>query len=285
MSGMEMAFVRITVGGESLRLRYRRAGSEGPTILLLHGWPQTGHAWRLVMPTLAESGYTVVAPDLRGSGDSDKPSGGYDAQTRMEDARALLRVLDLRDAPLYVVGHGDDGASVAQACAQNYPDEVAALALLSAPSGETAPHWMQGFHQTPDLPELLIGPQIEPYLRHVFQAWSHDPQMLSESDLAVYVRALSTPGALRASLAPFRAETALPSSHASPVPTLRLRGESDPRQIDSPPAPDNGGAEKSSRQSCVQIIPRGGFWLPEERPDPVAAALLTFFGQHRTEAP
>lgn len=267
-----MGFVRITVGGESLRLRYRRTGSDGPTILLLHGWPQTGHAWRLVMPTLAESGYTVIAPDLRGSGDSDKPSSGYDAETRMEDARELLRVLEARDAPIYVVGHGEGGASVAQAYAETHPDEVAALALLSAPSGETAPHWMQGFHQTPDLPELLLGPQIEPYLRHVFQAWSHDPQMLSETDLTVYVRALSAPGALRASLAPFRALSAPHSSPVSPVPTLRLRGESDLRSVHDPDA-------------SAQIIPRGGFWLPEERPDPVAAALLTFFGECDKEAP
>lgn len=281
MTGMEHGFVRITVGGESLRLRYRRAGSEGPTILLLHGWPQTGHAWRLVMPTLAESGYTIIAPDLRGSGDSDRPSGGYDAETRMEDARKLLRVLEMQDAPIYVVGHGDGGASVAQVYAQSYPDEVAALALVSAASGDAAPHWMQGFHQTPDLPELLIGPQIEPYLRHLFQSWSHDPQMMAETDLAVYVRALSAPGALRASLAPFRAETKPASSAENPVPTLWLRGESDPRHANGPPAPNHGGAGKDP--SHVQTIPRGGFWLPEERPDPVAAALLTFFGERRDQ--
>jgi len=270
MSGMEMGFVRVTVGGERLRLRFRRVGSDGPTILLLHGWPQTGHAWRLVMPTLAAAGYTVVAPDLRGSGDSDKPSGGYDPLTRMEDARELLRVLEGRDEPVYVVGHGDGGASVAQAYAQTHSQEVDALALLSANAGDAAPHWMQGFHQTPDLPELLLGPQIEPYLRHVFHAWSHDPQMLPESDLAVYVRALSTPGALRASLAPFRAGSEPPSRVACAVPTLRLRGESDPRRTTDP-------------ADSVQIIARGGFWLPEERPDPVAAALLTFFAECRRE--
>ncbi|MDQ2801105.1 MAG: hypothetical protein M3Y13_15850, partial [Armatimonadota bacterium] len=138
---------------------------------------------------------------------------------------------------------------------------------VSADEGDAAPHWMQGFHQTPDLPELLLGSQIEPYLRHVFQAWSHDPQILPDADLAVYVRALSAPGALRASLAPFRAGSAPPLSVNETVPTLRLRGESDPRHTTNP-------------DDSIQIIPRGGFWLPEERPDPVAAALLTFFREH-----
>ncbi len=84
MSNAESGFVRLPSG---LRLRYRCAGEDGPTVLLLHGWPQTGYAWRRVLPTLAASGYVVVAPDGRGCGDSDKPTGGYEAETRMEDAR------------------------------------------------------------------------------------------------------------------------------------------------------------------------------------------------------
>ena len=76
MSTLEMGFVRLADG---LRLRYRLMPADGPTVLLLHGWPQTGHAWRRVMPTLAASGYLPLAPDLRGMGDSDKPIGGYDA--------------------------------------------------------------------------------------------------------------------------------------------------------------------------------------------------------------
>ena len=128
--------------------------------------------------------------------------------------------------------------------------------------------WLGAFHQTPDLPELLIAPQMEAYLRHFFRAWSHDPDMLSEGDLSVYVRALSQPGALRASLAPFRVPTSLPDMHA--VPTLLLLGESDPR-LDFSRLPEDHAKLR------VQTIPRGGHWLPEERPDPVASALLTFF--------
>ena len=271
MSKLEQGFLRLVSG---LRLRYSRMGDDGPTVVLLHGWPQTGYAWRRVIPTLAASGYVAVAPDLRGCGDSDKPAGGYDALTRMEDVRELTSGLGLAEALLFVVGHSSEGAAVASAYASSHPDEVAGLALLSAvPSGLTglAADWHDGFHRTPDLPELLIAPHIAAYLRHFLHAWAHDPAAISEADLAVYAAALSQPGALRASLAPFRVPLAS-SPVSAAVPKLRLLGESDPRF--SLAASRDAGAE-------FQSIPRGGHWLPEERPDPVAAALLTFFGANR----
>ena len=269
MSNAESGFVRLADG---LRLRYRCAGDEGPTALLLHGWPETGHAWRRILPTLAASGYVVVAPDLRGCGDSDKPTGGYEAMSRMKDVRALLAALGLAEEPVFVVGHGDAGAEAALVYAAAHPAEAAGLALISAAPGFLPPpllNWAGEFHQTPDLPEILIAPHLEAYLRHFFRAWSHDPDMLPETDLAIYVRALTQPGALRASLAPFRVPPhSLPP--APDVPTLLLLGESDPR-LDFSNLPEERPCLR------VQTIPRGGHWLPEERPDPVAAALLTFF--------
>ncbi len=273
MSSADSGFVRL---GSGLRLRYGCAGDEGPTALLLHGWPETGHAWRRVLPTLAASGYVAVAPDLRGCGDSDKPTGGYDAQTRMEDVRELVSALGLAESPIFVVGHGDAGAETAQAFASFHPAEVAGLALLSAAPGRLprpALDWVGEFHQTPDLPELLIAPHLDAYLRHFFRAWSHDPGMLSEHDLQIYVGALAKPGALRASLAPFRVPSA-PASLPAAVPTLILAGESDPRL-------DLSRLPAETEKVTVRVIPRGGHWLAEERPDPVAAALLTFFREHR----
>ena len=270
MSKLELEFFRLASG---LRLRNRRMGDEGPTVVLLHGWPQTGYAWRRVIPTLAASGYVACAPDLRGCGDSDKPIGGYDARTRMEDIREMVSLCGLADAPVFVVGHGNEGAAVASAYASVYPGEVAGLALLSSVPpemrGETT-DWHDGFHRTPDLPELLIGPHLTAYLRHFFHTWTHDPEAISETDLAVYADALTSPGALRASLAPFR----VPRDHTplgTNIPKLLLLGESDPR-FDLA-ALKEGGVE-------FQSIVRGGHWLPEERPDPVAAALLTFFGDN-----
>lgn len=272
MSNLELGFIRLTDG---LRLRYRSMVADGPTVLLLHGWPQSGHAWRRVMPSLAASDYFPLVPDLRGCGDSDKPTGGYDPQTRMEDMRALVAALGVGDAPIFLVGHGAEGAEVANAYAAAHPDEVAGMVLLSAVPGGVAGGWHTDFHHTPDLPELLLEGHVDAYLRHFFRAWSHDPDMMHESDMAVYVRALAAPGALRASLAPFRVPPAAPPVGGSgKVPLLLLVGESDPRldreALEAVVARHGGPA-------AIQTIPRGGYWLPEERPDPVAAALLTFF--------
>ena len=277
MSNPDSGFVRLPDG---LRLRYVCAGDGGPTALLLHGWPETNHAWRRVLPTLAASGYVVVAPDLRGCGDSDKPTSGYDAETRMEDVRALVSALGLAEEPIFVVGHGDAGAETALAFAAAYPSEVAGLALLSAAPGvlpRPALDWVGEFHQTPDLPELLIAPHLDAYLRHFFRAWSHDPGMLSEYDLQIYVSALARPGALRASLAPFRVPSVPVPAAAAAVPTLLLVGESDPRL-------DLSALPAETETLKVQTIQRGGHWLAEERPDPVAAALLTFFREQSVRA-
>ena len=189
--------------------------------------------------------------------------------------------LGVGDGPIFLAAHGAEGAEVATAYAATHPAEVAGLALLSAVPGGAARaanmrgDWHGDFHHTPDLPELLLDGHVEAYLRHFFRAWSHDPDMLHESDLAVYVRALSAPGALRASLAPFRVPPpAVPTVLTAPVPLLLLAGESDPRldraALESALANHGGPA-------ALQTILRGGYWLPEERPDPIAAALLTFF--------
>lgn len=295
----ETDYVRVA---PDVRLFFRRMGADGPTILLLHGWPQTGHAWRHVLPTLAASGHVVVAPDLRGAGDSDKPTNGYDARTRMEDVRTLLGELGLADEPIFVVGHGDGGVSAAQAFAVEHPEEVAALAVLSAPPlgiRIAASDWLTSFHQVPDLPETLIYSHLELYLRHFFRAWSHDPNMMSEADFVVYVQALAAPGALRASLAPFRA---LPADHEHfrdrrrtrrpnlpnegiACPLLLLRGDSDPRTeaVALEQTWKSMMQRDWEKKMQVQAIARGGFWLPEERPDPTAAALLAFFEEVRNE--
>jgi pimeloyl-ACP methyl ester carboxylesterase len=108
-----------------IRLHYVSDG-DGPPVMLLHGWPQTWYCWRKVMPLLAER-HTVIAPDLRGYGHSDKPPGGYDKRTMAEDVRALARLLG--HERLALVGH-DRGARVAHRWALDHPDEVERLAVL-----------------------------------------------------------------------------------------------------------------------------------------------------------
>ena len=118
-------FGRAEVNG--IRLHYRMAGS-GEPVVLLHGFPETSNAWRKVMPALAEH-YTVVAPDLRGCGESDRPDTGYDKRTVAEDVHQLVHQLGL--GPINLVSH-DVGMMVGYAYASAYPSEVKRLVLMEA---------------------------------------------------------------------------------------------------------------------------------------------------------
>jgi len=122
MSDMIQDVVRVRDG---LRLHYRRQG-RGRALVLLHGFPQTSHQWRKVVPALAER-FTVVAPDLRGYGDSDRPAGGYDKRTMAADVADLIQALGL--APVGLVGH-DRGGRVAHRFALDHPALLTHLVLL-----------------------------------------------------------------------------------------------------------------------------------------------------------
>ncbi|MFF0580130.1 alpha/beta fold hydrolase [Streptosporangium saharense] len=192
-------------------LFYRRCGSGDRLVVLLHGWPQTGHCWRHLMEPLGER-HTVVAPDLRGYGRSGKPGSGYDKRSTAADLSRLVEELGFETAA--VVGH-DRGARVAHRWALDVPGQVERLALLDIlPSREVmnsfdrdsaAAMWHWFFHLQPDLPELLIAGNVEAYLRFFFERQSFVPEAIDAEALAEYVTAFSDPDALHASLEDYRA--------------------------------------------------------------------------------
>jgi hypothetical protein len=106
------------------------AGGAGPTLVLLHGYPQTSYEWFDVMPALAEK-FTVIPPDLRGAGATTAPEGGYDKKTMAKDLRGLLVSLG-KEANINLVCH-DIGTMVAYAYAYAYGDSVSKLVLSEAP--------------------------------------------------------------------------------------------------------------------------------------------------------
>src|SRR5262245_26563759 len=110
---------------DKTRIHYRRLG-QGPGMILLHGYPQTGHMWRKVMPAFAER-FTVVAPDLRGYGDSDRPIRGYDKRTMAADIADVIQALGI--APVVLIGH-DRGARVAHRFALDHSALLTRLVLL-----------------------------------------------------------------------------------------------------------------------------------------------------------
>ncbi len=105
-----------------------RIGGRGPVVLLLHGFAQTGHVWRPLMPLLAAS-HAVIAPDLRGAGGSARPPAGYDKKPMARDMHGLVR--QLGHQRVAVLGHGI-GLMVAYAYAAQYPGEVGKVVLLGA---------------------------------------------------------------------------------------------------------------------------------------------------------
>jgi pimeloyl-ACP methyl ester carboxylesterase len=195
-----------------IRLHYV-TGGKGPPVLLLAGFPQSWYAWRRVMPFLARH-HKVIALDLPGQGDSDKPLRGYDTKTLAETVHGLMRELQISH---YFLAAHDVGAWVAYPYAVLYGNEVGKLALLdagipgvtlleTAPLGENSwKSWHFLFNTIPDLPEGLIEGRERFYLNWFLRRKAADPLAFSEADISEYERIFTSPGGLRAGLAYYRA--------------------------------------------------------------------------------
>jgi haloacetate dehalogenase len=271
-----------------VELAYRIAGSQPEMLVLLHGWPQTGLCWRKLVGPLAER-YTVVVPDLRGYGASGLANSGYDKRATAADLSELIHHLG-RDSAV-VVGH-DRGGRVAYRWALDRPSEVSALAVLdvlptrvvmdSFDRSSAASMWHWFFHLQPELPELLVTANVEPYLRYFLGRVIESGDIDAET-FAHYVDAFTDPGHLHATFEDYRAgfTTDLEldeADHASGVrlqcPLLLLWGadgglaHADVLAIWR----EHHGDPKSVSGRSVP----GGHYLPEESPVQVLDALDEF---------
>ena len=190
-----------------VKLHYLTIGS-GPLVVLLHGWPQTSYAWQGVMPALAEH-YRVVAPDLRGTGLSERTMDGYDKRTVAEDVRALIAHLGEDSA--HVVGH-DMGGKAAYFLAHQYPQAVKKLVLVDCllPGTENMDSlrggaWHYGFHMASDMPEMLTKGREKSYIRAQIKAWSHKKDAISEVVIEEYAKHYAMPGGMTAGFNYYRA--------------------------------------------------------------------------------
>ncbi|MEA5363850.1 alpha/beta hydrolase [Amycolatopsis sp., V23-08] len=185
-------------------------GGRGPLLVLLHGWPQTGRAWAQVMPALAEH-HTVLVPDLRGTGASERPDGGYTKANQADDMRGLVAALGL-SGPAVVVGH-DIGSMIAFAWALHRPEDVAAVVLLDAflPGVDleasmnvvTGGSWHFGLFMAPQIPEMLFdGHELE-FFTTTFTAL-RTTSKFTEEELAYYADAYSGRDHLRGGFGHYR---------------------------------------------------------------------------------
>lgn len=267
---------------DGFALSYVRRGAGRP-VLLLHGWPGFSYDWRRVLPRLARRA-DVVAPDLRGFGDSDGHEvEPLEAYTPDAQVRSLLGLLDELELPAVVVGGYDVGSRLAQTLARVAPERVRALVLsaplypgmgerrLSAPA--QAEYWYQHFHRLP-FADALIGRDRESvriYLAHFYDHWVGRKDAVCPEEFEAVVDAYARPGALRSSIAWYRAGASagvaanLDGGRTGAIsqPTAVLWGALDPL---FPPAwADRLG--EFFPASSLQVLEGVGHFTPFEAPD------------------
>ena len=265
-----------------IRLHYLSAG-HGRPVVLLHGYTQTSHMWRPLIAELAKTN-TVIAPDLRGAGESGKPEGGYDKKTLAQDVHALTESLGHRRVAL--VGH-DIGLMVAYAYAAQYPDQVERIALMDAflPGvGNWKDVWLLRdlwhFHFYGETPLKLVAGRERIYFEHFWNDFAAErTRSVPEADRKLYSAAYAQPGGMQAGFGYFAAfpQDAIDfeafAKTKLPMPMLVLTGE----KASGPFLIEQGRLVATDLEGVV--IEGSGHWLMEEAPGRVIPLLVAFIGR------
>jgi len=288
-AGFTDTFTSRYVDTGELRL-HAVTGGDGPPLMLVHGWPQTWYAWRMLMPTLARD-FSVVAVDQRGIGLSDKPQHGYDTATLASDLVALMDVLGHSRFALYGT---DVGMPIAYALAADHRNRVDRLVVSEAPLPGISPSpplflppqlnerlWHLAFNQLPEINEQLVTGREDIFFGAEFDA-SAGTKKLPRDTVRYYIDTLAAdPDHLRGSFGFYRA-----------LPTSIAQNEQRKTRRLTLPVLAIGGAESSGEGVAntmkltaddVQtlVIPGCGHWVAEQAPDEVLVALAAFLAPYR----
>ena len=268
-----------SIGGVGL---HYRIGGTGSAVVLIHGYAETGHMWVPVMSDLAKT-HTVIVPDLRGAGSSDKPATGYDKKTLAQDIHGLVKSLGFDKAT--IVGH-DIGLMVAYAYAAQYPDETKRVVLMDAflPGiGNWKDMWLMRdlwhFHFYGDVPLALVAGRERTYFEHFWNDFAANPnQSIPEADRQIYAAAYAQPGGMRAGFEYFRnfeqdaADFQQFAQNKLTMPVRVISGEK------------SGGTFLIDQVRLVandvegNVIQGSGHWLLEEAPEKVIPVLKEYVG-------
>ena len=265
-------------------------GGEGLPLLLVHGWPQTWYAWRMVMPELARD-FSVVAVDQRGIGLSDKPQDGYDTATLANDLVALMEALGHQRFALYGT---DVGMPIAYALAADHPDRVDRLVVSEAPLPGISPSpplflppglnerlWHLAFNQLPKVNEQLVTGREGIFFGAEFDA-SAGTNKLPTDTVRYYIDTLAAdPAHLRGSFGFYRA-----------IPTSSAQNEQRKGRRLTLPVLAIGGEESSGEgvgntmklvadQVQTVVLTGSGHWVAEQAPEQLLAALTEFLAPYR----
>ena len=264
----------------------------GPPLLLLHGYPQTGYMWHKIAPRLAED-FTVVVADLRGYGDSDKPTSSedhavYSKRAMAADMMAVMAALG--HSQFFIAGH-DRGGRVAHRLARDYPQAVTKLAVLDiAPTAmmydTTDMHFATSYYhwffliQPAPFPETLIGSDPKFFLESKMQHWGKDRTAITNDAFDEYLRCFSNPDTIHASCEDYRASASIDLEHDAAdvglkldIPLLVLWGTT--AMVGN--KYDMLCAWQEVATDVTGFAVPGGHYLPEESPDETYQALLDFF--------
>ncbi|MES2489817.1 MAG: alpha/beta hydrolase [Pseudomonadota bacterium] len=256
-----------------------RVGGKGPTVVLLHGFGDTGDMWAPLAADLAKD-HTVVVPDLRGMGLSSQPVSGYDKRSQAGDVRAVLTKLGLDNA--VIVGH-DIGTMVAYAYAARYRDKTTKLIVMDAPVPGVPPWdsivrlpplWHFDFGG-PDAERLVAGRE-RIYLDRFWNEFAGDRTKIDEATRKHYARLYARPGAMHAAFAQFNAirqdaeDNKLSLEPKLAMPVLAIGGEK------SFGANEAIVMRNAATNVTELVVPNAGHWLMEEAPVATITAVRAF---------
>ena len=266
-------------------------GGAGPPLLLIHGWPQTWYAWRMLMPPLAQD-FEVIAVDQRGIGLSDKPTDGYDTGTLADDLVALMDELGHQRFALYGT---DTGMPIAYALAADHPDRVERLVVSEAPLPGISPSpplflppplnarlWHLTFNQLPaEVNEALVRGREDVFFGAEFAA-SAGTKRLPDETVKYYVGLLAAdPDALRGSFELYRAFPTIIAQNEQrktrrlTMPVLAIGGEESGME----------GVEATMRLVADDlqgvVLSGAAHWVAEQAPDELLAALQDFLAPYK----
>jgi pimeloyl-ACP methyl ester carboxylesterase len=275
---MNEAFAELS----EVRLHYVEEG-EGPLVVLLHGFPEAWFGWRFQIPALAQAGFRVVAPDLRGFNLSSKPKGvsAYELQHVAFDIKELIE--SLGESSARVAGH-DWGGAAAWELAMRHPEVVERLAILNSPHPlrfrsalrnrhQLKKSWYFGLFQLPWVPEQLLPRDNWAGLKQGF-AKDARPGTFTPEDAARYVEAWEQPGAASASVNYYRAAVRRRGAKFLPIaaPTLVLWGDRDRYLVPELAEPDPVDVPNARVEHFD-----ASHWLHHDEADAVNRRLASFF--------
>lgn len=285
-NGIRMHYV---IQGEQREANAQNNGlGQRPLVVLLHGFPEFWYSWRHQIPMLAELGYTVVAPDLRGYNDTDKPRTGYDVRTLLRDIEGLIKGLGYTKA--VIVGH-DWGGALAWVFAMRYPQMTERLIVLNAPHPwalqrelktpkQLRKSWYIFFFQLPWLPEALLSYKHAEAIGRAIYASAVQKSAFPPDVLEQYRAAMSKPGAMTAALNYYRAtfrrgtytSTGTRQQTVIHTPTLLIWGEQDVALHIAL----THDLEQWVPNIQVRRIPDSGHWVQQEKPNMVNDFMQAF---------